>query len=135
MLEYALGRNLQKLDDKGRNIRCSMHHPFIYDKSFSHNSGTCIFRRFLTCLNCSLRFSQLPLKFFKCLDNIQTLKNYLKVSELWKHRKVHSECSETRKHDLFIHLTGLGRSGSRKITRKICSTATSSFCSSNCIRL
>lgn len=31
-------------------------------------------------------------------------------------------------------LTGLERSGSRKTTRKICSTATWSFCSSNCFQ-
>lgn len=34
-----------------------------------------------------------------------------------------------------IILTGLGCSGSRKTTRKICSTATWSFCSSNCVNI
>ena len=37
--------------------------------------------------------------------------------------------------DVSVLLTGLGHSGSRKTTRKICSTATWSFCSSNCIEM
>lgn len=37
--------------------------------------------------------------------------------------------------DISVLLTGVERSGSRKTTRKICSTATWSLCSSNCVEV
>lgn len=111
-------------------------HPFIYNKSFPNNSRTCVFWRLLTCFKCSLGLCQLSLKFFHCLNKrkvkfIQTLCFFL-WTELTMQANLEGKNGTRKTKHIPILLTGLGRSGSRKTTRKICSTATWSLCSSNC---
>ena len=129
---------------KTKSTKYSLAHPFIYNKSFANNSWTCLLWRLLACLKCSISISQLSLKFFQCLNNnkyeiLQTFRNiflWMAFTMQTQRHKISGSTWQIKDSKIFpILLTGLGRSGSTKITRKICSTATWSLCSSNWVEV